>query len=150
MLRSTRVRLAVITAAASLSLGVAAGPAAAAGPNQTGLVNVVVIDNTVQIPLGIAANVCDVQVNILAAANVQSPATCTAVAGATATRRGKSGGGGGGSQTGLVNLYVANNTIQVPVGIAANLCDIQANVLAVGNVQGPATCNATGNGTATA
>ena len=145
MLRSTRGRLTALATAATLSLGVVAGPAAAAPP-QTGLVNVAIEDNTVQIPVGVAANVCGLQVNILAAANVQSPVNCTAVAGATATRNNGGGnGGGGGPQTGLVNLYVADNTIQVPVGIAANICGVQANVLAAGNIQGPAECDAEGN-----
>lgn len=40
------------------------------------------------------------------------------------------GAGGGGDQEGLVNLSVDGNTVQVPVGIAANVCDVDANVLA--------------------
>lgn len=123
---------------------------AAAKPNQTGLVNVAVVDNTVQIPIGIAANVCGVAVNILSTATVTGPVNCTAVAGAKATGRGGSGNGGGGNQTGLINLYVADNTIQVPIGIAANLCGIAANILAAGTATGPASCDAEGNAEATA
>jgi hypothetical protein len=48
-----------------------------------------------------------------------------------------------------VNIYIANNTIQVPVGIAANICGVAANVLAQNTSTGSATCNALGNGTAT-
>jgi putative N-acetylmannosamine-6-phosphate epimerase len=40
----------------------------AAQPNQRGLVNVAVVDNTIQIPIGIAANVCGVTVNLLSTA----------------------------------------------------------------------------------
>ena len=48
-----------------------------------------------------------------------------------------------------MNLYVADNTIQVPIGIAANLCDIAANVLAQGTATGPASCTAVATPTAT-
>jgi hypothetical protein len=146
MLRSTRVRLAAVATAATLSLGVAAGPAAAAP--QQGLVNVNVVDNTVQVPIGIAANVCGVQAGVLAQGLVQGPVDCTALGDATATAPGGGAGGGGGPQNGLVNIDISNNTIQVPVGIAANICGVQAGVLAVGLVQAPVTCDATGNGTA--
>lgn len=122
--------------------------ASTAQPEQSGLVNVIVVDNTVQIPIGVAANVCGVAVNVLATATATAPVDCTAVAGAEARGRG-GGGGGGGSQSGLINLYVANNTIQVPVGVAANICGISANVLAQGIVTGPVSCEAQGNATAT-
>ena len=45
-------------------------------------------------------------------------------------------------QRGLVNVNVEGNTIQVPVGIAANICDVNANVLAVQLRQGGAECKA--------
>jgi hypothetical protein len=120
----------------------------AAQPNQSGLVNVAVVDNTVQIPIGVAANVCGVAVNVLATATAVAPVDCDAVAGAEA-RGPAAGGGGGGNQQGLVNLYVADNTVQVPVGVAANICGVSANVLAQGTIVGPATCDALGNATAT-
>ena len=123
--------------------------ASSAQPNQSGLVNVVVVDNTVQIPIGVAANVCGVAVNILATATATAPVNCTAVAGAEARGRSGGGGGAGGSQSGLINLYVADNTIQVPVGIAANICGVSANVLAQGILTGPVSCNALGNAGAT-
>src|SRR5215208_52404 len=91
-----------------------AGASAAGAQNQSGLVNVAIVDNTVQIPIGIAANVCGVAVNVLAQNIANGDTTCDAVAGATATRPGGAGGGGGGNQEGLVNLYVADNTVQVP------------------------------------
>jgi hypothetical protein len=140
-----RLTLAVLVAALTC---VGAASTAAAQPNQSGLVNVAVVDNTVQIPIGIAANVCGVAVNILASATATAPVDCTAVAGAEATSTGN-GGGGGGNQQGLVNLFVADNTIQVPIGIAANICGVAANVLASNTVSGPASCDAMGNGTAT-
>jgi hypothetical protein len=142
-----KIRLSMAALVAAVSC-LAAASTAAAQPHQNGLVNVAVVDNTVQIPIGIAANVCDVAVNVLATATATSPADCTAVAPATAFTTG-GGGGGGGSQSGLVNLWVSNNTIQVPIGIAANICDVSANILAQGTLTGPATCDAVGNATAT-
>src|SRR5438477_1866939 len=140
-----RLSLAVL---GTVVTGLVSIPAAGA-QTQSGLVNVAVVNNTVQIPIGIAANVCGVTVNLLSQATLTSPVSCTAVSGATATSTGNSGGGGGGNQQGLVNIYVANNTIQVPVGVAANICGIAANVLAQNVSSGSAQCNAMGNGTAT-
>src|SRR5438045_89967 len=96
-------------APAALAATALAGTAAAGAQNQSGLVNVAVVDNTVQIPVGVAANVCDVSVNILAQGTLTSPADCTAVSNAFAFSNG-GGGGGGGNQQGLINLYVAHNT----------------------------------------
>jgi len=139
-----RVLLAVLVTAATAL----AGTSAAGAQNQSGLVNVAVVDNTVQIPVGVAANVCDVSVNILAQGTLTSPADCTAVSNAFAFSNG-GGGGGGGNQQGLINLYVAHNTIQVPIGIAVNVCDVAANVLAQAIATGGAKCDATGNAGAT-
>jgi hypothetical protein len=121
-----------------------AATSAAGAQNQSGLVNVAVVDNTVQIPIGIAANVCDVSANILSSGTLTGPADCTAVSNAFAYSSGGNGGGGG-NQQGLINLYVADNTIQVPVAVAANVCDIAVNVLASATATGPAHCDATGN-----
>jgi hypothetical protein len=142
-----KIRLTMAALVAAVSC-LAAASGASAQTHQSGLVNVAVVDNTVQIPIGIAANVCDVAVNVLATATATAPADCTAMAPATAYSTG-GGGGGGGSQSGLVNLWVSNNTIQVPIGIAANICDVAANVLAQGTATGPASCDAVGNASAT-
>jgi hypothetical protein len=147
MLTSARVRLSAIAAATALSFGVAAAPAPA---QQTGLINVEVSNNTVQVPIAVAANVCGVQVGILAAALEQGDVVCDAEGTAVARDGGNGGGGGGGPQTGLVNLSITDNTIQVPIGIAANICGIQAGVLAVGLAQGDVTCEALGNSEAEA
>jgi hypothetical protein len=148
LVRRRNARLTALLAGSILAVGVAAAPASAQ-TQQSGLVNVAVVDNTVQIPIGVAANVCQVQVGVLASALQQGPVTCTAVAGATATAPAP-GPGGTTQQNGLVNLAVTNNTIQVPVGIAANICGVQAGVLANDLRQGAAQCNALGNATATA
>jgi len=128
-------------------VGMVATVAPAAAANQQGLVNVAVVNNTVQIPIGIAANVCGVTVDALASGILTGPTACDAVAGATATAAPKQNSSG--NQRGLVNLFVADNTIQVPVGIAANICGVTANVLASLTGTGGASCDATGNGTAT-
>jgi hypothetical protein len=127
----------------------AAVSSSAAQPQQSGLVNVAVVDNTVQIPIGVAANVCGVAANVLATATVTSPVDCTAVAGAEARGRGGNGGGAGGTQNGLINLYVADNTVQVPVAVAANICGVAVNLLAQGTATGPVSCDAEGNAGAT-
>jgi hypothetical protein len=131
---------------AALTMALAVVSSGAAQPNQNGLVNVAVVDNTVQIPIGVAANVCGVAVNILATATAVAPVDCdaTALSGAMVTGP-AAGGGGGGNQRGLVNLYVADNTVQVPIAIAANICGVSANVLASGTLVGPASCEALGN-----
>jgi hypothetical protein len=140
------LRALAVIAASLLAL---AGSTTAGAQNQSGLVNVAIVDNTVQIPIGVAANVCGVTVNLLASNILNGDTTCSAVSDATATFAG-GGGGGGGNQQGLINLYVANNTVQVPVGIAANVCGIAANVLAANIRNGDASCDALGNATATA
>jgi len=61
------------------------------------------------------------------------------------------GGGGGASnqQSGLVNVNLQDIAIQVPVsvavpiGVAANVCDVNANVLASQAKTGAASCDAT-------
>lgn len=48
----------------------------------------------------------------------------------------------------LINIFVTdvlNNNqvnVQVPIGVAANVCGVQANVLAQGGVQEPVDCTA--------
>ena len=126
-MRITRSRVAAIVATAGLSIG-AAAPASAAQTDQDGLVNVAITDNTIQVPIAVAANVCDVSVNVLAEQLDQAD-NCDAVANADATRAG-GGNGGDARQRGLVNLAIEDNVVQIPVGLAANICDVSANVLA--------------------
>lgn len=48
------------------------------------LVNIIIVDTlsgnnvNVQVPIGVAANVCGVQANVLAQNNIQEPVDCTA------------------------------------------------------------------------
>jgi hypothetical protein len=128
-----RWSLAVAATASVAACGVAAIPASAQ-TTQNGLINVSLSNDTVQVPIGVAANICNVSANVLNSAPVTfTGGPCTASAPVTATG---GGGGGGGSttQTGLVNVSVSNTTIQVPVGVAANICNVSANVINSGPV----------------
>ena len=131
-----RTSVAVATSGA-LALGIAALPASAA-TQQSGLVNVALVGNTVQVPVSVAANICNVQANVIAANNFGGNALCTSASRATATGGGS--GGGNTSQQGLVNVAITGNTVQVPIGVAANICNVQANVIASGNFGGNGTC----------
>ena len=49
----------------------------------------------------------------------------------------------------LLNNSLNNNTVQVPIGVAANVCGVNANVLAAQRKQGdPVTCTAKNTSTA--
>jgi hypothetical protein len=69
---------------------------------------------------------------------------CTASAESIATPG--QGGGGGGNQAGnsLVNVQIDDVTVLAPIAVAANLCDVNVNVLAT-QLKGPGspTCDAT-------
>jgi hypothetical protein len=50
------------------------------------------------------------------------------------------------NQTGLVNVNVSGNTIQLPISVAANVCNVDVAVLVEQiNQTGTATCDARGN-----
>src|SRR4051812_28346170 len=133
-------------ATSALALGVSAGPASA---QQNGLVNVDLSNNTVQVPVAVAADICGVQANVLAAGNFGGNALCSSASRSTATG---GGGGGGGStdQEGLINVAITGNTVQVPIGVAADVCDVQANVIASNSFGGNAVCTAISRPSATA
>jgi len=125
MLKNHRSRMAALVSVFAVSLAVAA-PASAQN-TQEGLVNVALEDVTVQLPIAIAANVCDVNVAVLAEL-VDAPTACTATADSAAS----AGPSGNGStrQDGLVNVLVDDVVVQVPVALAANICDVNVAVLA--------------------
>jgi hypothetical protein len=132
MLKSIHRLAAVALASIGLLLGAAAVPASAQNTQQSGLVNVSLTNTTVQVPVAVAANVCNVTANVIAANNfTPNGGPCTA----TSTPSASGGGGGGGntSQQGLVNVSLTNTTVQIPIGVAANVCNVTANVLASGN-----------------
>jgi hypothetical protein len=127
--RSGKARIAAVFTAAVVSLGIIAGPASAQPTQQQGLVNVAVTDNTVQVPIGVAANVCGVTAAVLANQISTNSVDCSAISNATAFSQGN-GGGGGAQQNGLVNIALTGNTVQIPVSAAANVCGVGVAVLA--------------------
>ena len=147
--------------AVALALG-APSFAMAATNDQNGLVNVnlqglsLAIPVSVAVPIGVAANVCDVSV-----LSLQDPggATCTATNNSLALSRAvalamtdPNGGGSNNEQSGLVNVNVQDLalavpvSVAIPVGIAANVCDV--SVLSLQEQVGPTTCDATNTSTA--
>jgi len=118
------------------------------GPvSQEGLVNVNVTDVVVQAPIGIAANVCDINVAVLVDRLLDSASPCdatatpeaiTAIPGETPTEAPV-------EQEGLVNLNLTGLTVQLPVALAANVCDVDVAVLVDELTDGSAPCNASSN-----
>jgi hypothetical protein len=95
--------------------------------NQQGLVNVAVEDVTVQLPIAVAANICDVNVAVLAEI-ADEAGSCEATADSAASA-GPSGNGNV-RQEGLVNVLIDDVVIQAPIAVAANVCDVNVAVLA--------------------
>lgn len=125
---------AALTTAAALSVsGVALATPALAAPNnnanQTGLINLAVQDTTIQAPIGVAANLCGVAVNVLSAATNVSDVDCTAD-GVSLAQADGNGGNNSANQTGLVNVALQDTTVQVPVALAANICGVSVNIVA--------------------
>jgi hypothetical protein len=127
----------------TLSLG-AAAPAVAQPGNRAGdtLVNVQISDVEVLIPISVAANLCDINVNVLARQVRTGDTDCEATAESIASP-GKGSGGGNRAGDSLVNVQISDVDVFVPIGIAANLCDVNANVLAAQLRTGETTCTAT-------
>lgn len=138
MFRRTRRPLVAVAAASVLALGVSAAPASAQ-TTQNGLVNVSLTDTNVQVPVAVAATVCGVQANVIATNNFGGNALCNSTSRSTANNGG--GGGGPTTQQGLVNVSLTDTNIQAPIGIAADVCGVQANVIAAGTFGGNAVCN---------
>ena len=138
-------KLVLGTSTALLAAGAMAGPAQAA-PNDTrqrGLVNVAVTDTTIQVPIAVAANICAVTVNLLASQPAEGAAPSGSAADGTATR--ESGGDNQTRQNGLVNIALTDTVVQIPLAVAANVCDVTVNVLAQQFRDGAATCTAVAN-----
>ena len=148
--------------AAAIALG-APSFAMAASNDQSGLVNVnlqdlaLAIPVSVAVPIGVAANVCDV--SVLSLQDPTGTTECTATNNSLALSRAiglamtdPNGGGSSNHQSGLVNVNVQDLALAVPVsvalpiGIAANVCDV--SVLSLQQQTGPTTCDATNTSTA--
>ena len=131
------------TTLASLALATGAflvAPATSAGAaTQSGLVNVNIEDVSAQVPISVAANVCDVTVAVLAGTVIDGPTDCQAGTVSLAENEGGSGGGNT-NQEGLVNVNLQDVDVQVPIGIAANICDVSVGVLVQNLVGGFSDC----------
>jgi hypothetical protein len=136
----------VLSVLAVLALAVPFAAPAQAQPTQNGLVNVNLQDIDIAVPIAVAANVCDVNINVIATQFEAGDTVCTATAESGATF-GPSQGGGSARQRGLVNVNVSDVTVLVPVSVAANICDVDANVLAQQREFGQATCDAVAQST---
>jgi hypothetical protein len=139
MTRTLRIPFVSLALAAAFMLAMAMP--ASAQPQQDGLVNVNVSDVTVQLPIAVAANVCDVNVNVLAQQLRDGGAECDSEATSDAVIEWPRNGNGP-QQEGLVNVNVSDIIVQAPIGIAANICDVNANVLAEQVRDGGAECDA--------
>jgi hypothetical protein len=131
---------------AALTMAIGTGTAGAQ-TTQNGLVNLNLEDITVQVPIGVAANICDVNVAVLAnLVDTGATGTCDALANtdASAVTVG-SAPAGSTTQSGLVNVNVSHVTIQVPIAAAVNICDVNAAVLAALSDTAGASCDATAN-----
>jgi hypothetical protein len=123
------MRKTLVTLFATVWLVAAAAVAPATAANQRGLVNINVEDNVVQVPVAIAANVCNVDVAVLVGLlrdNGSAVCNATAFSDATVTPREK---GGNTRQRGLINVNLENNTVQIPIAAAANICDVDIAIL---------------------
>jgi len=137
--------LAAVSVVAALGL-TALSSTAAADTTQNGLVNISATNTTVQVPIAIAANICDVDLAVLAVQrHTGGSTTCTAVSTATVPVTVGQAPAGSTTQNGLVNVSLTNTTIQVPIAAAVNLCGVNAAILAVQQILGGAagSCTAT-------
>ena len=146
MLPINRARLTTLIATGALAAG--GGGVASAQTQQDGLVNVNVENITAQVPVGVAANVCDVNAAVLAEQERLGGAVCEADA-TTIASNGPGGTGGPTRQEGLVNVNAEDIVVQVPVAIAANVCDLNVGVLSQMLRAGGAECDATADSIAT-
>ncbi len=170
LIRSRTSRLTAVLATVAVSLGLAAGPAAAQNSgNQNGLVNVNVQDVlngnqvAIQAPIGVVANVCGVNVGIIQdARRAGAPVNCNA-SNEQATEANfpapfqSAAGDNRGNQRGLVNVNVQDVltgnqvAIQAPIGVVANVCGVNVGVIQDARRAGaPIDCNATNDQATTA
>jgi hypothetical protein len=144
----TTARFFVLALAAVMMMALAVAPASAQ-VDQEGLVNVNIGDVTAQVPVAVAANVCNIAVGVLAEQAMDGEATCDAVARSQAqNNRGADRSNSPVHQDGLVNVNIGDVTAQVPITVAANVCNLGVGVLAQQVMDGDATCDAVARGQA--
>jgi hypothetical protein len=119
----------VLLTAALMAVSLIAAPSAAAA-RQSGLVNINLEDNVVQVPVALAANICNIDVNVLVGLLRDTGDTaCKATALSTATVTPRDGGNGSTRQDGLINVNIQDNTVQIPIAAAANVCEVDVAIL---------------------
>lgn len=135
----------------ALSLAAVGGVSAAPGDNNAGdtLVNVQLSNIFILVPVAVAANLCDINVNVIAAQVDAGDTTCNATAESAASPGWNSGKGGNQAGNSRVNVQISGLTVAVPISLAANLCDLNVNLLARQFALGTATCTATAQSLAT-
>jgi hypothetical protein len=111
-------------------MAVAATVSPATAATQNGLVNLNLEGNTVQVPVAVAANVCDVSVAaILAGIRDVGSTDCEATGSALSDATITSAGGGNTRQNGLINVNIEDNIVQIPIAAAANISDVDVAIL---------------------
>jgi hypothetical protein len=127
----------LVSGALALSLAL---PVAAANRAGDSLVNVQVSDVTILVPVAVAANLCDINVNVLAEQLGAGPTTCEATAESVATPGTGDGRGGNRAGDSLVNVQLDNILVALPISIGANVCDVNVNVAAAQAALGQTLC----------
>src|SRR5829696_347331 len=108
------IRRILVALTATVAVSAAFASSASAQTNQQGLVNVAVEDVTVQVPISVAANICDLNVAVLAEVE-DDAAACDATAESLASQGGGGGGAGASAQ--------ALDPIQIVPNIGLRLLD---------------------------
>jgi hypothetical protein len=125
MRKAFLVLLTAVLMAVSLTIAPAASPA-----RQSGLVNINLEENVVQVPVALAANICNLEVNALVGRLIDTGETeCDATAFSDATVTPRDGGNGSTRQDGLINVNIEDNVVQIPIAAAANVCDVDVAIL---------------------
>src|SRR5262245_51248393 len=130
-----------VGAAATTANASAAPPSTAPPVDQEGLVNLNLTGVTVQLPVALAANVCDVAVDALVSELDDGAAPCDASSNSDAAVTTEDRGPV--SQDGLVNVNVSDVVVQAPISVAANVCDVTVGVLVGRLADGASPCDAT-------
>jgi hypothetical protein len=124
------MRKGLVTLVATLCMAIAAIATPATAATQNGLVNLNLEGVTVQVPVAVAANVCDVNVAaILAGIRDNGTVDCEATALPLSEATMTSAGGGNTRQNGLINVNIEDTVIQIPIAAAVNVCDVNVALL---------------------
>lgn len=118
-------------------VGLLVGTASAQAPQER-LVGVDIADVTFQVPLGVAAHICDVDGNDLIADLQDGTAQCRT---GSITLTGDMEGGESPRHSDLISVNVSGvDDAQVPLGMAATVCGVAVNRLATLLQGGPVDC----------